>query len=205
LIFSGAGLALLACTVAGWRMSTLENPGRNSLMNKLALNRKRIDWSHWRRLYIRGDEMTMLEHLSHQSDAPTLGTLKNRSAREDWPALRRDFSDQVMTKTRAIDEQVALEVHRVLGKVRAAHSTLGGALIELAMRGAKLLKPEHLTDAGVARLAQAGAEIQRRALGIQEHVFRVTTQTDLSRLTDAELLELIVTTESELTEFSTPA
>jgi hypothetical protein len=153
---------------------------------------KKHDWTTIRRTYIRGGDDVTLEYLSHQPGAPHLGSLKRRCAAEDWLELRQTFRDQVATKQAALEAEMQDEVAKQVLKIRQQHVKIGAAMLGLAARGMKHIDVQGLGDLGVTRLARAGGELQRKALGLEQTNvnIRVEDAKDLRRLSDAELLEL---------------
>lgn len=164
----------------------IKNGGKNIVPDNRKRSRQRAittDWSHWRRAYISGDDHITIPHLSRQPNAPTESALEKRCQRENWVQLRTDFRREMSAKMLELDRDVKLEV-------RKRHARLGRAMQALAARGMTHIKPEELGELGVSRLARAGAELERKALGLEEVTVSVKTPADLKRLTDAELLEL---------------
>lgn len=155
--------------------------------------KRRVDWGHWRRLYVRGDSEVTLESISRIPGAPSLASLKRRSSTEDWPGLRRDFQYQVATRLREIDAEHAAEVrqrHANLGKAMIGLATLGlQTLLEQSKQGEKVV----LDDLQITRLARVGAEIERKALGLEElsiNFRELKRPEDLAKLSDEELVRL---------------
>lgn len=155
--------------------------------------KREVDWAHWRRLYVRGADDVTLESVSAIPGAPTLNSLKKRSAREDWPGLRKEFRHQVAAKLRELDAEVAAEVrqrHANLGKAMIGLATLGlQALLERSRQGEKVV----LDDLQITRLARVGAEIERKALGLEElsvNFRELKRPEDLAKLSDEELVRL---------------
>lgn len=146
----------------------------------------KYDWSAIRREYIRGDEGVTFETLGHKTDYPTPGTIKNRGAREKWVDLRRDFRDQVMTKTLELDLDLKVEV-------RKRHQEAGQSFMELATAALQYQNPEALEPVDIARFAKIGAELERKALGMEEvnvRLGRIKSPDDLDKLSEAELWQV---------------
>lgn len=145
------------------------------------------DWSTIRREYIRGDDTVTLKTLSDKPGYPTHDALKARSSREDWADLRAEFRHRVDTRTRNLDLETVEEV-------RLRQAKIGKALQTAAVRGMAHLKPEELGAFGVARLATAGAQLERQARGMEEFTVRVEdlrSPADLKNLTTDQLMELL--------------
>ncbi|WP_019585249.1 hypothetical protein [Deinococcus apachensis] len=145
------------------------------------------DWSAIRREFIRGDDTVTLKTLSDKPGAPTYDAIKARSAREDWAELRAEFRHRVDTKTRALNLETVEEV-------RLRQAEIGKALQTAAVRGLTHLKPEELGAFAVARLATAGAQLERQARGMEEFTVRVEdlrSPADLKNLTTDQLMELL--------------
>ncbi len=150
------------------------------------------DWVKWRKAYVTSTK-TYAE-ISTLTGAPSASALEQRGARESWKELRQEFQKQLSDKTIELQAEMQSEV-------RLRQAKLGRALQQLAVKGLATLKPEELGELGVSRLARIGAELERKALGMEEVQLRIHTAHDLRRLTDAELLELAkgaaITTDSE--------
>lgn len=147
----------------------------------------RYDWSDWRRRYIRGDDTTTLEALSAITGAPSLDALKKRSRAEDWPGLRAELRHQTSTAQRAVDQDLLVEV-----KTRQAR--LGRALQTTAVKGLANLDTQKLEAVDVARFAKVGAELERKALGMDELTVRLDTlrsPDDLKQLSTEDLLRIL--------------
>ena len=162
-------------------------------------SKPQTDWIEIRRQYIKGPDATTYLSLSRQPHAPKERAIESRARRENWTNLRADFRRELTAKTRALDLEVQHEVQKAATDTRRQHVKLGTILLSLAARGTAHIKVEELGDLGVTRLARAGAEIQRKALGLEETTVNIRTTADLKRLSDAELLELarIATAESD--------
>jgi len=146
----------------------------------------KYNWSSIRREYIRGDENCTLESLSAKTGAPSLDTLKKRSGREDWSDLRREFRHQTDTKLREIDADLKAEV-------RGRHAKVGKAFLTLAVRGMAHVSTEKLDAIDIARFAKIGADLERKALGMEEvtvRLGRIRSPDDLDKLSEAELWQI---------------
>ena len=148
--------------------------------------RPSYDWSVVRREYIRGDDSCTLESLSVKTGYPALDTLKRRSAREDWPDLRREFRHRIDTRMREVDRDLRVEI-------RTNQAKLGKALINVAVRGLSNINPKDLEPIDVARFAKIGAELERKALGMEEvtvHFGHIKSPEDLDKLSETDLWSL---------------
>ncbi|MVN86896.1 hypothetical protein GO986_08975 [Deinococcus sp. HMF7620] len=149
--------------------------------------RPHYDWTAIRREYIRGGDEVTLKALSDKPGAPTHDALKARSSREDWAELRAEFRHQVATRMQQLDLDTVEEV-------RARHSQLGRRMQELAESGMDYLDLSDLGAFGVARLATAGAQLERQARGMEEYTVRIEdlrSPADVKKLPKEQLLELI--------------
>ncbi len=145
-----------------------------------------FDWSGIRRAYIRGEDDVTFETLSHMTGSPKHGTIKNRAAREDWTSLRRDFRDQVMTKTRELDADLKVEVRR-------RHQEIGRDFMQLTSSALQYQNPEALEPVDIARFAKIGAELERKALGMEEvnvRLGRIKSPDDLDKLSETDLWQI---------------
>ena len=144
------------------------------------------DWSHWRRLYMRGDDSVSLESLSRITDAPSLAQLKRRSSAEDWPGLRAELRAQSAAKLAEADRDLKVEIRR-------DHLRFARALRAIAVRGMAHLDPAKLGDAGVYRLGKLSTDVERKAAGMEELNIRhgrIRKPEDLDNLSEAELFHL---------------
>ena len=152
---------------------------------------KATDWSTWRRAYISGDDSVTLEFLSRQIDAPTEEAINKRCTREGWVQARAGFRREVSAKMLEVQKDVQHEV-------RKRQAELGQILQTLAKDGVSHIKLESLSARDIAYLAKVGAELERKALGIDEMTLRVVRSADdLKRMSDAELLEFAKSLEIE--------
>lgn len=148
------------------------------------------NWTAIRREYIRGDDSVTLDALSAESrgsGAPSLSQLKRRSSAEDWPDLRAEFRAQTAARVQQLDLETTEEV-------RIRQAKIGKAMQTIATRGMAHLKPEELGAFGVARLAMAGAQLERQARGMEEYTVRVEdlrSPADLKGLSKDQLQELL--------------
>lgn len=146
----------------------------------------KYDWSSIRREYIRGDETCTLESLSGRTDGPALETIKRRSAREDWGNLRREFRHKTDAKIQELDTDLKVEVRR-------RHQQAGQSFMELATAALQYQNPEALEPVDIARFAKIGAELERKALGMEEvnvRLGRIKSPDDLDKLSEAELWQV---------------
>ena len=144
---------------------------------------KATDWSTWRRAYISGDDSVTLEFLSRQIDAPTEEAIQKRCFREGWVQARAGFRLNLSARMLEVQKDVHHEV-------RKRQAELGQILQTLAKDGVSHIKLESLSARDIAYLAKVGAELERKALGIDEMTLRVVRSADdLKRMSDAELLK----------------
>lgn len=148
------------------------------------------NWTAIRREYIRGDDTVTLDALSAErrgTGAPSLSQVKRRSSAEDWADLRAQFRAQTAARAQQLDLETVEEV-------RARQASMGKALQSAALRGLKHVLPEELGAFGVARLATAGAQLERQARGMEEFTVRVEDlrgPADLKGLSTDQLQELL--------------
>ncbi|MFC4636980.1 hypothetical protein [Deinococcus hohokamensis] len=148
------------------------------------------NWTAIRREYIRGDDGVTLDALSAESRGsgyPSLSQVKRRSSAEDWPDLRAQFRAQTAAKVQQLDLETTEEV-------RIRQAKIGKAMQTAAVRGLAHVKPEELGAFGVARLAMAGAQLERQARGMKEYTVRIEdlrSPADLKRLNKDQLQELL--------------
>ena len=148
--------------------------------------RVKYDWSALRREYIRGDDTVTLRSLADRPGAPSERQLERRAAAEDWTDLRLQMRREVDGKLRALDLDLKTEV-------RIRQAKVGKAFVALAVRGMAHLKPETLDAIDIARFAKVGAELERKALGMEElnvKVGSIRSPEDLDRLDEATLWKI---------------
>lgn len=147
---------------------------------------EKYDWSAIRREYIRGDEKVTYLSLSVKTGYPSHDVIKARAAREDWTDLRAQFQHKVVTQVQVLDLETVEEV-------RSRQARIGKALQTTAVKGMAHLKPQDMSPFEVARLAQVGSDLERKARGMEEFTVRVEdlrSPADLKNLTAEQLLEL---------------
>lgn len=145
--------------------------------------RVKHDWSAIRREYIRGDDTVTLASLAAKPGYPSERQLERRSAAEDWTDLRLQMRREVDGRLRALDLDLKTEV-------RMRQAKVGKAFLTLAVRGMAHVDPEKLDAIDVARFAKVGAELERRALGMEEinvNLGRIKSPDDLDKLSEEEL------------------
>lgn len=148
------------------------------------------NWTAIRREYIRGDDRVTLDALSAEgrgSGAPSLSQVKRRSSAEDWADLRAQFRAQAAARAQQLDLETVEEV-------RARQAALGKTLQSLAAGAAAHIDLNEVGAAGVARLATAGAQLERQARGMEEVTVRVEDlrgPADLKALSEEQLMELL--------------
>ncbi len=103
--------------------------------------------------------------------APSLDALKRRCANENWREKRALLKHAIDTKARDLAQMGIAEV-------RARHARLGKAMLAIAGKGLAHIEPEKLGDLGVSRLARVGAEIERKALGLETLTLRFEELSD---------------------------
>lgn len=148
--------------------------------------RVKHDWSAIRREYIRGDDTVTLASLTDRDGAPSERQLERRSGAEDWPELRLQMRREVDGRIRQLDLDMKTEV-------RVRQARLGKSFIHLAVRGLSHQKPELLEPVDIARFAKIGAELERKALGMEEvniKIGRIKSPDDLDKHSEAELWQL---------------
>ncbi|GGJ65274.1 hypothetical protein [Deinococcus aquiradiocola] len=146
----------------------------------------KYDWSSIRREYIRGDERVTYLSLSTKTGYPSHDVIKSRAAREDWTDLRAQFQHKVAAAAQNLDLET-------LEEVRNRQARIGKALQTTAVKGMAHLNPQELSAFEVARLAQVGSDLERKARGMEEFTVRVEdlrSPADLKNLTPEQLLEL---------------
>ena len=146
----------------------------------------KYDWSAIRREYIRGDEKVTYLSLSAKTGYPSHDVIKARAAREDWTDLRAEFQHKVATRAQTLDLETVEEV-------RNRQARIGKALQTSAIKGMAHLDHQKLSALDVARLAQTGADLERKARGMEEFTVRVEdlrSPADLKNLSAEQLLEL---------------
>ncbi|MGY2892493.1 hypothetical protein [Deinococcus sp. UYEF24] len=144
------------------------------------------DWSSIRREYIRGDDNCTLESLGGRTDGPAFETIKRRSAREDWGDLRREFRHKTDARIQELDTDLKVEV-------RKRHQGAGQSFMELAVAALQYQNPEALEPVDIARYAKIGADLERKALGMEEvtvRLGRIKSPDDLDKLSEADLWQI---------------
>ena len=117
----------------------------------------RYDWDYYRQKYVAGD--ATLDDLSRLPNAPAIGTLKTHSTRDDWPAQRRAYRDQLTTRTRELASTSEAEV-------AARHVKLAKALQHKGLERLQTLKPDELSPRDLLLFIKEAADIERKALGL---------------------------------------
>jgi hypothetical protein len=135
----------------------------------------KIDWQHWQHLYVTaGKSLAEL----HQMGGPSMSSLKHRCARDRWASLRSTYLHQVSTKTQ---DQASTSI----AVARARQAKLGQTIMDIVLKALTTLDPASLTPSDIARLGKVGAEIERKALGMES--LRLSTD----ELSDEELERLL--------------
>jgi hypothetical protein len=148
--------------------------------------RAKHDWSAIRRAYIRGDETVTYASLAATPGYPNKRQIEKRASADGWVELRRDLERQVDGRLRQLDLDMKTEVRR-------RHAEVGKDFLAMAAAGLRCRAPEELEPVDVARYAKIGAELERRALGMEEinvNLGRIRSPDDLDKLGEAELWRL---------------
>jgi hypothetical protein len=159
---------------------------------------RRIDFDKWRIAYVAGDDDLTLEVLSQAPNAPSLNTLKKRSAKESWVEQRKHFRHH--TSTLAAQDQVVVhaadQVQRLVdvAETITRHIKLSRVLQGLATKALQSLKPEDLTPKDIITWIKLGCELERLAIGLATSRIEVDRAVDVTQLSDEEL-EAIVSSE----------
>lgn len=146
----------------------------------------RHNWEIYKDRFVRGGDDVTLKSLSDGSNAPAHDTLRKRAAQECWQKQREEFRHNSTTKTR---ERAAESV----AEVRSRHADLGKAMTGfgvIIMNTLKDKKLEELTIRDAVRLLQVGADIERRALGMDTFNLDLRQLEDVTRLSDQEIEDL---------------
>lgn len=147
----------------------------------------KYDWMQIRREYIRGDDEVTYKSLSHKPGYPAEGSITNRAAREGWTELRAQFRDDVMRAMRQADLDLKTEV-------RLRQARAGKAMLDVGLRGLVHVDPERLEPIDVARLVKTGADLERKALGMEElnvNMGSIRSPEDLDSLDDTALYKIL--------------
>jgi hypothetical protein len=120
---------------------------------------RRYDWTGIRDRYVTGDEP--LERIAEDPDMPAWNTLRKRSSAEGWVEQRDQYRHNVSTKTRERASTQAAEV-------RARHVRIARAVQAKGLEALRDLDPSKLTPYQLIRYIQAGADIERRAMNLDE-------------------------------------
>lgn len=141
----------------------------------------RYDWDYYRQKYVAGD--ATLDDLSRLPNAPALGTLKTHSTRDDWPAQRRAYRDQLTTRTRELASTSEAEI-------AARHVKVARALQHKALERLQSLNPSELAPRDLLAFLKEATDIERKALGL-DTIRLAHLSKPPSDMTDAELQEAI--------------
>lgn len=143
--------------------------------------RQDYDWDYLRQRYVAGD--VTLEDLSRLTGSPAIGTLKTHSMREDWPAQRRAYRDQLTTRTRELASTSEAEV-------AARHVKLAKALQHKGLERLQTLNPNELSPRDLLMFIKEAADIERKALGL-DTIRMAHLNKSPSDMTDDELREAV--------------
>ena len=130
----------------------------------------RYDWDYYRQKYVAGD--ATLEDLAGLPNGPALTTLKTHSGREDWPAQRRAYRDQLTTRTRELASTSEAEV-------AARHVKVARALQHKALERLQSLNPSELAPRDLLAFLKEATDIERKALGLDVQNVRHSGEIDV--------------------------
>lgn len=150
---------------------------------------KRFNWEVWRELFVRGRDDVTLKSISTGHDAPSYDTLRKRAVRENWQKQREEFRHNTTTKTREI-------VVDSLAQVKARQASLGKSFMTLAVQALSAMPkaPEDLAKmkvGDIVALAQLGADLELRAMGIELYDLTRGSIGDVTKLTNQEIRALL--------------
>jgi hypothetical protein len=133
---------------------------------KSAPARGKYDWPAIRERYVTGSETLTLAQLAAEEGC-ALRTIKNHASAQEWSEQRRDYQRLVAVKTR--EKAATLEA-----KVRVRQMKVAESMYNLASRRlagdykVKALDPSELSPTEVRRYLKDAAEIERKALGLDQ-------------------------------------
>ncbi len=168
---------------------------------------KRVDWEHWRGLYVAGDDSVTFQSLSELDGAPAFSTIRNKacppkdSNEPSWADLRKQYRKE-LAKESVGGDRVSLSVEDAIARtdkiidtaeMLTQHNAIAKALIGIGAAGikefqlnnfakAKQMKPRELLE-----FAKFGIEMQR----IIEGMATSKTEIDFKGMSDAELNAII--------------
>lgn len=146
----------------------------------------KFDWSAVRREYIKGDDDVTHKALSLREGFPGHKAIEARAARENWTELRQQFRRDVEGAIRAADLDLKTEV-------RLRQAKAGKAMMGVGLRGLAHVNPEQLDPIDVARFVKTGAELERKALGMEDLNIKmgsIKSPDDLDQLDESTLWKL---------------
>lgn len=159
--------------------------------------KRSIDWVYFRHKYVSGDESVTLSSLSELPNAPTLGTLKNRSRRDSWAEQRKQYHNQVVSRaaeTVTAHDAIAQSQKLVdAAELITRHVKLSRVMQQIVAKRLVDIKenPNQLTPRDLVAWLNAATAIERLAYGLATESKEYSHSIDVTSLSDAQLESLI--------------
>lgn len=122
----------------------------------------RYDWTEIEDAYVQGRDDVTLETLRKKYGC-SWSAIKDHSRKDDWKDKRRQFRARVQEKSQD-------RASTTIAEMRVRHLNASKLMMGKALTRIIAIEPDELTPAAARMLLRDGADIERKALGIEEGV-----------------------------------
>lgn len=129
-----------------------------------------VNWEDWRTRFIQGGDDLTLKVLSEQENAPAHQTIRDRSSKEKWPELRKQYREAIVAQLSAHPE-VQLVLTKVSEIIDVAQMLIQHVKIAKLVQGKSLQKikeinPKTLTNREALEYLKYSIELERLTQGL---------------------------------------
>ena len=162
---------------------------------------KRVDWEHWKKIYVTGDDSVTFKSLSEMAGAPAFSTINNKacppknSSEPSWSDLRKRYRQQQLQEgvgREGVRVGVAEAIHKAeqiidRAEMLAQHNALAKKMLSIAAKAMVEMDYSKLKPSEITQFMKLGIDVQRTTEGMSTG----KTEIDLKNATDAELDAII--------------
>ena len=162
---------------------------------------KRVDWEHWKKLYVTGDDSVTFLSLSKMEGAPAFSTINNKacppkkSGEPSWAELRKRYRQQQLQEgvgkegVRVGVAEAIQKAEQIIDRAEmlAQHNILARKMLSIAGQAMKAMDPASLKPSDVEKFLKLGIDVQRTTEGMATS----KTEVDFKGMSDAELDAII--------------
>lgn len=162
---------------------------------------KRVDWKHWKDLYVTGDDSVTFQYLSEMEDAPAFSSIRNKacppedSGEPKWADLRKRYRQEQLRegvggdKVRIGVAEAIQKAEQIIDRAEmlVQHNALAKKMLSLAAKAMVEMDHSKLKPTDVEKFVKLGVDMQRTIEGMATS----RTEVDFKNMSDAELDRII--------------